>query len=209
MDVDLFPNANIVEKRLKSNLFRQYYVNRLDIPLTYKYSTVFFMYISFYVFIFHKKYLDVNNTVAKINMLIYSFIWSLLNYFNIIMYYFNIIMLVVSASRISQRGAPTFKGSTKPKGGINLLFRPNFQKTTWKWRKLGGETGRHPIFQHSRQNPVTLLVRTWNFYISPFFSFSRKQMSRWISLQSKIARTSLAPPPPHAYSTSEQGVIHL
>ena len=54
LDVDLFPNASVVEKRLKSNLFRQYYVNRLDIPLTYKYSTVFFMYISFYVFIFHK-----------------------------------------------------------------------------------------------------------------------------------------------------------
>ena len=116
------------------------------------------------MYLFFTKYLDVNNTVGMINMLIYSFNWSLLNYFNII-------MLVLGASRISQRRAPTFKGSTNPKGSINLLLRPNFQKTTWKWRKLNVDTGRRPIFQHSRQNPVTLLVKNWNFYISPFFSF--------------------------------------
>ena len=47
-------------------------------------------------------------------MFIDSLNWSLLSYFNII-------MLTGGASRISQRGAPTFKGSTNPKGGINLL----------------------------------------------------------------------------------------
>ena len=154
MDVDLFPNASIVEKRLKSNLFRQYYVNRLNIPLTYKYSTVFFMYISFYVFIFHKKYLDVNNTVAIINMLIYSFNWSLLNYFNII-------MLTGGASRISQRGAPTFKGSTNPKGGINLLSSQIFRKLHGNEENWMEKLGVIKYFNtHVKiQQPVTFLVK--------------------------------------------------
>ena len=45
-------------------------------------------------------------------------------------------MLVVGASRISQRGAPTFKGSTHPRG-YQPIIPPKFPENYMEMKKIG------------------------------------------------------------------------
>ena len=78
-------------------------------------------------------------------------------------------MLTGGASKISQRGAPTFKGSTNPKGGINLLSSQISRKLHGNEENWMEKLGVIQYFNtHVKiQQPVTFLVKNWVAQTNP------------------------------------------